>query len=308
MGVSPSRRPVPATAATSTAAGRRRRAAADAGGTGAGAGEGEGEGAPRAAETPTDAQIHARLFDALLDQRLAPGTRLREDELGQVFGVSRTRVRQVLIRLASEQLVTLVPNAGARVTEPTPQDAREVFDARRLLEPTLLERFAARATDADLRALQAWIVDEERARAAGDRHEAIRMAGGFHLHIADHAGSETLARMLRVLVSRTSLVLLRFGPQDLREPALNGPGRAAALAGPAADRAGPTAGSTAGPTAGPTAGCDCHEHRTVLAALRLRDAAAACRAMLQHLARLESQLDFAPAGRPAPRLAELLGR
>ncbi len=300
MGVSPSRRPVPATAATSTAAGRRRRAAADAGGTGAGAGEGEGEGegegAQRAAETPTDAQIHARLFDALLDQRLAPGTRLREDELGQVFGVSRTRVRQVLIRLASEQLVTLVPNAGARVTEPTPQDAREVFDARRLLEPTLLERFAARATDADLRALQAWIVDEERARAAGDRHEAIRMAGGFHLHIADHAGSETLARMLRVLVSRTSLVLLRFGPQDLREPAASGAGRAAAGAGLPADRA------------GPAAGCDCHEHRTVLAALRLRDAAAAGQAMLQHLARLESQLDFAPAGRPAPRLAELLGR
>lgn len=228
---------------------------------------------------PTDADIHARLFEALLDQRLAPGTRLVEDELGRAFGVSRTRIRQVLIRLASEQLVTLVPNAGARVAEPTPDDAREVFDARRLLEPTLVARFAVRATAADLRALQAWITDEEAARSAGARHEAIRMAGGFHLHIAEHAGSATLARQMRELVSRTSLVLLRFGPQDVREPA-----------GGAADR-----------------GCDCHEHRTILAAIRLRDAAAAGRAMLQHLARLESQLEFEAAGRAAPKLAELLG-
>lgn len=230
----------------------------------------------------TDAEIHARLFEALLDQRLAPGTRLREDELGEVFGVSRTRVRQVLIRLASEQLVTLVPNAGARVTEPTPEDAREVFDARRLLEPTLVGRFTERATAADLRALQAWIVDEERSRAAGDRHDAIRMAGGFHLHVAEHAGSATLARAMRELVSRTSLVLLRYGPHDLSEPAGAAPGRAGA--------------------------CDCHEHRTILAAIRLRDADAAGCAMRRHLDRLESQLDFEPAARPAPRLAELLAR
>jgi DNA-binding GntR family transcriptional regulator len=239
------------------------------------------------AAPPTDADIHARLFEALLDQRLAPGTRLVEDELGRAFGVSRTRIRQVLIRLASEQLVTLVPNAGARVAEPTPDDAREVFDARRLLEPTLVARFAARATAADLRALQAWITDEEAARKAGERHEAIRMAGGFHLHIADHAGSATLARTMRELVSRTSLVLLRYGPQEIREPARGTPEAPA-------DRARDLA-------------CDCHEHRTILAAVKLRDAAAAGRAMLQHLARLESQLDFDPAARAAPKLAELLG-
>lgn len=227
---------------------------------------------------PSDAEIHERLFDALLDQRLAPGTRLREDELGQAFGVSRTRIRQVLIRLASEQLVTLVPNAGARVAEPTPDEAREVFEARALIEPVLLAGFVARATAADQRALHAWIVDEERARTAGERHEAIRMAGGFHLHIAQHAGNTTLARMLRPLVSRTSLVLMRYGPQDIREPA-----------------------------AGPAGACNCTEHRTILAAVKLRDAAAAGRAMQQHLARLQAQLVFDTAPRAAPGLAELLG-
>ena len=232
-----------------------------------------------AASTPApgDGDIHERLFGALMDQRLAPGTRLREDELAQAFGVSRTRIRQVLIRLAGEQLVTLVPNAGARVAEPTPDDAREVFGARRLIEPVLLAGFIERATAADLRALQTWIVDEERARAAGLRHEAIRMAGGFHLHVASHAGNATLFRMLRELVSRTSLVLMRYGPHEVRDPA-------------------PHAGA-----------CDCHEHRTILAAVKLRDKAAAGRAMLAHLDRLQAQLDFGSAERPAPRLAELLG-
>lgn len=229
------------------------------------------------AAPPSDAEIHDRLFDALLDQRLTPGMRLREDELGQAFGVSRTRIRQVLIRLASEQLVTLVPNAGARVTEPTPQEAQEVFDARRLIEPPLLAGFIERATPRDLKALQAYIDDEERARADGQRHVAIRTAGGFHLQIAAHAGNATLARMLRELVSRTSLVLMRYGPQDLRES--GAPGR----------------------------GCDCHEHRAIIAAVKLRDATAAGRLMRQHLDRLQGQLVFETTARDAPGLAQLLG-
>ncbi len=223
----------------------------------------------------SDADIHARLAEAVLDQRLAPGQRLREDELGQAFGVSRTRIRQVLIRLASEELVTLVPNAGARVAEPTPDEAREVFGARRLIEPELLAAFVARASAADLRALQGWIRDEERARAEGRRHDAIRHAGAFHLHVAERAGNRTLARLLRTLVMRTSLVLLRYGPQVIADA---GDG-----------------------------GCDCQEHRVILAALKLRDAAAASRAMLAHLSRLEAQLHFELPERPAPGLAMLLG-
>ena len=225
---------------------------------------------------PSDADIHARLAEAVLDQRLAPGQRLREDELGQAFGVSRTRIRQVLIRLASEDLVTLVPNAGARVAEPTPDEAREVFGARRLIEPELIAAFVARATAADLRALKGWIRDEERARAEGRRHDAIRHAGAFHLHMATRAGNRTLDRLLRPLVMRTSLVLLRYGPQLIRD--------------------------------GADGGCDCHEHRTILAAIKLRDGAAAGRAMVEHLSRLESQLSFdEPAERSAPGLALLLG-
>jgi len=224
---------------------------------------------------PSDAEMHGRLFEALLDQRLAPGTRLREDDLAGAFGVSRTRIRQILIRLAGEGLVTLVPNAGARVAEPSAAEAREVFAARRLIEPALLDSFAARADGATLAGLTEFLDAEEAARAGGQRHEAIRMAGRFHLYIAEHAGNATLAEFLRSLVSRTSLVLMRWGPQEIRDE-----GRGA---------------------------CDCVEHRRVVAALRLKEAGIACEAMLAHLDRLERQLDFSEARERPEGLAKVLG-
>jgi DNA-binding GntR family transcriptional regulator len=242
----------------------------------------------RAAVTPvtavaaplSDADIHARIVAALHGQRLAPGTRLREDELGAVFGVSRTRIRQVLIRLASERLVTLRPNAGASVADPSPDEAREVFGARRLVEPTLVAACIARSQPADLARLAALIEEEEQLREQGDRSAAIRLAGEFHVAIAELAGNSTLERFARELISRTALVLMRYGPADLGES--DGHAESAS-------------------------GCRCREHRGVLAAIRLRDGRAAARLMDQHLQRLESQLEF-DRGDPAPRsLAELLG-
>ena len=109
------------------------------------------DGAP----PPSDDEIHQRFIEAIIDQRLLPGTKLVEDKLGQAFGVSRTRVRQVLIRLAQEQVVTLEPNKGATVAQPSIEDAREVFEARALVEAVLVGRFIERATPADLQALEA---------------------------------------------------------------------------------------------------------------------------------------------------------
>lgn len=225
----------------------------------------------------SDADIHARIVSAILDHRLAPGTKLGEDKLGTAFGVSRTRIRPVLVRLASEQIVTLTPNRGAHVAQPTEQESREVFETRRLIEPTLLARCMAGAGAADLARLQDCIREEEAARQRGDHHRAIRLAGDFHLHIADAAGHGTLSRILRELVSRTSLVLMAWGPAPAAMAALNG-----------------------------AAGCGCHEHRALLAAIRLRDAEAGARLMNEHLSHLEARLDFRPPA-VSQDLADLLG-
>ncbi|BBI63882.1 hypothetical protein HSBAA_51880 [Vreelandella sulfidaeris] len=88
--------------------------------------------------------IYRAVSDAIVEQRLKPGARLREDALADVFGISRTGIRKILQRLALEQLVTLTPRRGASVTRPTADEAKDVFDARQLVECGLMPDVARR--------------------------------------------------------------------------------------------------------------------------------------------------------------------
>jgi len=209
----------------------------------------------------TELSMYDSIVSAVLDHRLLPGTKLVEDKLAEVFGVSRTRIRPVLVRLANENIVTLVPNRGAFVAQPSPTEAQEVFESRRLIEPTLVERFLARASDADMEALRDLIDLEDLARRQGDQKRAIRLSGEFHLRIASVSGHATLGRILRELVSRTSLILMTYGP----------PG---------------------GAQREHMAVCGCDEHRSLIQAMRLRATSEAKRLMREHLVRIESQLVF----------------
>lgn len=222
----------------------------------------------------TDQLIYDRVVSAILDHRLPPGTKLVEDRLASAFGVSRTRIRPVLVRLANEQVVKLTPNRGATIARPSEQEAREVFEVRRLIESQLVERFVDRATPEDLQTLAQCIREEEAARDAGEMRRAIRLSGDFHLLIARRAAQQTMERILREMVSRTSLVLMAYSADHSRA-------RREATA------------------------CGCMEHRALLAAIRLRDAREAARLMRTHLDRLESQLDFSPPAGRAPDLESL---
>ena len=219
----------------------------------------------------TENEIYERMVTAILDHRLPPGTKLIEERLASAFGVSRTRIRPVLVRLANEQVVTLTPNRGASVAQPTEAEAREVFQVRRMIEPTLIECFRTSASAADMAVLGKCIADEEAARAQGDLRRAVRLSGDFHLHIASASSHQTLGRILRELVSRTSLILMTYSTK-LTQP------------------------DTA------QAACACQEHRALLDAIRLRDAREAGRLMREHLAQLEAQLQFTPPASQAPDL------
>lgn len=211
--------------------------------------------------TFSDEHIYQELIAAILDQRLVPGTKLVEDRLAEAFGVSRTRIRPVLVRLANEQVITLTPHRGATIARPSKREAEEVFEARRLIEPTLVERFVTHAPKSAVQALTQCIKDEEAARKAGEHKRAIRLSGEFHLMIAASADQETLGRMLRKLVSRTSLVLMAYG----------------------------TPSTFAQNT---ESSCACDEHRALLAAIRLGDGKEAGKLMLKHLLTLEASLQY----------------
>ena len=101
-------------------------------------------------KTVTAEEIVAQLSDAVHEHRLKPGVKLREDEVSEVFGVSRTIVRQALRNMAFGGLLTIEKNRGASVSKPTMKEAHEVFQARALLEPSTARAAAERTTPADI--------------------------------------------------------------------------------------------------------------------------------------------------------------
>lgn len=223
----------------------------------------------------SDVEIYDTLISAILDHRLVPGTKLVEDKLATAFGVSRTRIRPVLVRLANESIITLRPNKGAVVAEPTPQESREIFEVRRMIEPTLVARFIAQASDADVNTLREIIDNEEAARLAGDRQRAIRLSGQFHLWIADKSGHTTLQRVLSELVSRTSLILMTYGQGDQSA---------------SAERA----------------ACGCNAHQALVDAIRLRVPEPAQQLMQTHLLEIEHSLVWQRPETPKQDLQHLL--
>ena len=88
----------------------------------------------------THDEIYEKIYVAVLEHRLHPGTKLVEERLAEIFDVSRARIREVLARLAHEQIVELYPQRGAYVAKPTIEQALDVFEARRLIEPAVVRR------------------------------------------------------------------------------------------------------------------------------------------------------------------------
>jgi DNA-binding GntR family transcriptional regulator len=216
---------------------------------------------PAPPSVDTDA-IHTRIAEAIAAHRLPPGTKLGEEALGEIFGVSRTKIRQALFQLAGDKLVTLIPGRGAFVAQPSVREAREVFEARRVIEAAIVTRFLELATTRDMEALAEHIALEEEAIEAGNAQSRNRLLGDFHEVIARIAGNAVLTEILSELVARTSLITLFY--QNTR-------GAAESL----------------------------EEHRQLLKAIRKRDIAASVALMHQHLSNVERGLvlrEEAPAG------------
>ena len=158
----------------------------------------------------TAADVAQDLAAAILSHRLSPGVKLGEDDLAEIYGVSRTIVRSALQTLAHQRLVEIRRNRGAVIASPSPREAREVFEARRLIEPHVTEAAARRATSQDLALLQQHMADEHAAVAGGDRGRALALSGLFHVEIARIADQITIAEMVRSLVDRSSLIIALY--------------------------------------------------------------------------------------------------
>ncbi|HSI57538.1 MAG TPA: GntR family transcriptional regulator [Ideonella sp.] len=207
-------------------------------------------GGPPATAT---ARVYDGIYKAIIEHRLAPGARLREEELAESFEVSRTVVRQALQRLAADHVVELQHNKGAQVPHPAIGQAVHVFDARRVVECDIARRLAGSLSAPQVAALEQLVAAEGHAQARGDKATAIRLSGQFHRELARLAGNPVFMRLIDELLPTTSLLISLYQR--------NG-----------------------------HVGCVTHRHQELIAALTTGTAAQAATEMRRHLTELERSL------------------
>ena len=216
-----------------------------------------------------EARIYQSVFDSVMNQRLAPGTKLPEAALCELFKVSRSVVRKVLQRLAHDRIVDLRPNKGAVVASPTPEETRQIFEARRAMEAAIMRLAVRNATPADIADLRERMVREHEAMHRFDQPAWARLASSFHMRLAELSGNEMLQRYLTELVSRCSLIVALYEP----------PGNAS---------------------------CEHDEHEALVDCIERKDADGAVRLMEEHLSVLERNISLQQET-PERSLARMLG-
>jgi DNA-binding GntR family transcriptional regulator len=152
--------------------------------------------------------MYEQIVTSIVEHRIAPGTRFREEQLAQLFVVSRTQVRKVLQRLEHERLVERRPRRGVTVACPDHEETREIFEARCLIEPWIVGRLCTHCAPADLIRIRRIVHQEHHAHQKGDRHAAVRLSGEFHRTLAAAAGNRSLTKTMEELTLRTCLAIL----------------------------------------------------------------------------------------------------
>jgi DNA-binding GntR family transcriptional regulator len=194
---------------------------------------------------------------AIVERRLMPGTKLVEQQIADIFGVSRTLVRQALNQLSRDRLVTLEPARGAFVAKPGVLEARQVFEVRAMLEAAMVKQLCKTITDAQIAELRGHLRAEAQAVARTDVSGRTRLLADFHVVLARMLGNQVLAELLADLLTRSSLIALMYQSAHSAEHSQA-------------------------------------EHVAIVDALQKRDARAAVRLLESHLGNVERNLRLNP--------------
>lgn len=217
----------------------------------------------------TASDISQRITEAVLSQKLAPGSRLGEQQLAMLFDCSRTIVREALTRLAARGIVTVSSRRGWFVITPSLEDAREAFEARRVIEMGLI-RCTTEVSKSALRLLKNHLGREKAAIKGSDIGLRSFLLGDFHVCLAGCLGNSLLADTLRDFTARTTLIAMLY--QSTHDAAQS-----------------------------------CSEHVRIVEALESGDLTLAERLMQDHLGSVQSTLKLqAIAGDPLAQLRSAL--
>ncbi len=140
-------------------------------------------------------RAHRELERAILERRIPPGTPLSVPKLAQRLGISRSPVREAVLRLIAVGLAANVPHKGAVVAEIAVEDLADLFEVREPLEGLAARRAAANATPPDIEDLRAILAEHEHL-VGGDVDSQVELDMRFHQRVREIAASAELTTAL----------------------------------------------------------------------------------------------------------------
>lgn len=212
--------------------------------------------------------IAERIVEAVLAQKLAPGDRLGEQELADNFAVSRTVVREAMVQLQARGFVQVQPRKGWFIVQPSADEARDAFAARRIIESGILQE-AGKPMQTVIGNLRRHIAHEKNAIDEADAATRAFLLADFHVCLAEQMGHKLLADTLRDLTARTTLAATLYQSTH-------------------------------------SASQSCAEHERIVQALEDGDTETAKQLLIEHIGTVERSLAFAPDEPPEAEAASRL--
>jgi DNA-binding GntR family transcriptional regulator len=193
------------------------------------------------------------LAKAITQHRLRPGQRLIEAQIVEALDANRNHVQVALQRLAMQRIITIEPNRGATVAQPSAEEAREVFATRRCIERGIVEAITPERLAKHRKLIESHMKRERAAIQGSDRQAIVTMLSEYHTLLAKICGNSVLQDIFENLMIRSTLIVALYQRNDVPS-------------------------------------CASDEHQQVLDALYAGDTARAVEVMMEHLSELEGQL------------------
>jgi len=152
-------------------------------------------------------EVYSQLVEALSDGSLRPGDRLIQERLAEAMGVSRTPVREALLRLEQEGIITPGNRGGFIVRSATEDEIREIYETREAIEGYAARLLAERADPAALSIVQK-AIEEHSVQVHGSVHEGYLANKAVHRAIVEATGNAQLVGLFDAVWDRSVAVLL----------------------------------------------------------------------------------------------------
>lgn len=170
-------------------------------------------------QTHSRSIIESTLAEAILNGTIRPGTPLRQEELAEVFGVSRMPVREALIQLEGKGLVRLQAGKGAVAVNLDPADLMETYDVRLIIEPAALHLSIPNLTEADIQEIRSHVRHME---SGTDPATVGRLNTEFHMALCRRATNYRLLKLVRAALEEEEQIirlhLAALGADALGQP------------------------------------------------------------------------------------------